>query len=40
MYEPYLLQIGFLSRTPRGRKATPAGAAHVGLSNVLPLDLS
>ncbi len=27
--EPYLLQIGFLSRTPRGRKLTGAGAAHV-----------
>ncbi|MAH66583.1 MAG: Holliday junction branch migration DNA helicase RuvB [Phycisphaerae bacterium] len=27
--EPYLLQIGFLSRTPRGRKLTAAGAAHL-----------
>ncbi len=30
MYEPYLLQIGFLDRTPRGRRATPAAAAHLG----------
>jgi Holliday junction DNA helicase RuvB len=29
--EPYLLQIGFLARTRRGRMLTPAGAAHVGL---------
>ena len=27
--EPYLLQIGFLSRTPRGRKLTGAGVAHL-----------
>lgn len=27
--EPYLLQIGFLSRTPRGRKLTSAGSAHL-----------
>ncbi|MCP4939153.1 MAG: Holliday junction branch migration DNA helicase RuvB [Phycisphaeraceae bacterium] len=27
--EPYLLQIGFLSRTPRGRKLTAAGASHL-----------
>ncbi|WP_283583067.1 Holliday junction branch migration DNA helicase RuvB [Limosilactobacillus difficilis] len=31
MYEPYLLQIGYLSRTPRGRKVTPAGYAHLGI---------
>ncbi|WP_262314914.1 Holliday junction branch migration DNA helicase RuvB [Lacticaseibacillus parakribbianus] len=29
MYEPYLLQIGFLKRTPRGRMVTPAGFAHL-----------
>ena len=28
--EPYLLQIGMLERTPRGRKATPKAYAHVG----------
>lgn len=32
MYEPYLLQIGFLNRTPRGRVATPAAYAHLGLN--------
>jgi len=31
VYEPYLMQIGFLSRTPRGRKVTPAGFRHLGL---------
>lgn len=29
-FEPYLLQIGFLERTPRGRKVTPKGYRHVG----------
>ena len=32
VYEPYLMQIGFLSRTPRGRKVTPAGFRHLGLN--------
>lgn len=32
VYEPYLMQIGFLSRTPRGRKVTPAGYRHLGLN--------
>ncbi|MBL8769133.1 MAG: Holliday junction branch migration DNA helicase RuvB [Planctomycetes bacterium] len=31
VYEPYLLSLGFLERTPRGRKITPAGRAHLGL---------
>ncbi len=31
VYEPYLLQIGFLQRTPRGRVATPAVYRHFGL---------
>ena len=30
--EPYLLQIGFLQRTPRGRVATDHAYAHLGLS--------
>lgn len=30
--EPYLLQIGFLKRTPRGRMVTPAAYTHLGLS--------
>lgn len=32
VYEPYLMQIGFLSRTPRGRMVTPAGYAHLGIA--------
>jgi len=31
VYEPYLMQIGFLGRTPRGRIATPAAYNHLGL---------
>ncbi|WP_040228912.1 Holliday junction branch migration DNA helicase RuvB [Bhargavaea cecembensis] len=31
VYEPYLLQIGFLQRTPRGRMATPAAYEHFGM---------
>jgi len=29
VYEPYLMQIGFIERTPRGRVVTPAAANHV-----------
>lgn len=31
VYEPYLMQIGFLARTPRGRMATPNAYAHLGI---------
>ena len=31
VYEPYLLQRGFLQRTPRGRVATPHAFRHLGL---------
>lgn len=31
VYEPYLLQLGFISRTPRGRILTEAGYEHIGL---------
>jgi Holliday junction DNA helicase RuvB len=31
VYEPYLLQRGYLKRTPRGRVATPAAFEHLGL---------
>lgn len=31
MCEPYLMQIGFLTRTPRGRCITPAACRHLGL---------
>ena len=30
--EPYLMQIGFLNRTPRGRCVTPAAYRHLGLT--------
>ena len=30
VYEPYLIQEGFLIRTPRGRQATPAAYSHLG----------
>jgi Holliday junction DNA helicase RuvB len=30
VYEPYLMQQGFLDRTPRGRQATPAAYKHFG----------
>lgn len=31
VYEPYLMQIGFLSRTPRGRIAMPDAYTHLGI---------
>lgn len=34
VYEPYLLQLGFLQRTPRGRVITAAGCRHLGLTNM------
>jgi Holliday junction DNA helicase RuvB len=30
VYEPYLLQLGFIQRTPRGRTITKLGRAHIG----------
>jgi len=30
VHEPYLLQIGFIERTPRGRTVTPKGFEHIG----------
>ncbi len=32
VHEPFLIQRGFLQRTPRGREATPAAYAHLGLT--------
>jgi Holliday junction DNA helicase RuvB len=32
VYEPFLLQRGFLKRTPRGRVATPAAYRHLGIA--------
>ena len=39
VYEPYLLQLGFLQRTPRGRVATDRAYQHLGVARdgVLPL---
>ncbi len=33
VYEPYLMQIGFLTRTPRGRCVTQAAYEHLGINN-------
>lgn len=38
--EPYLLQLGFIKRTPRGRVATALGYAHLGLENVTTYNIS
>ncbi len=37
--EPYLIQQGFLQRTPRGRVATPLAYAHLGLPSTSSKDL-
>ncbi len=29
VYEPYLIQIGFIKRTPQGRETTPAARSHI-----------
>ncbi len=34
VYEPYLLQLGFLQRTPRGRVVTKLGREHIGQTAV------
>jgi holliday junction DNA helicase RuvB len=34
VYEPYLLQLGFIQRTPRGRTITKLGRAHIGAAAV------
>jgi Holliday junction DNA helicase RuvB len=38
VYEPYLLQQGLIKRTPRGRAATAAAFAHLGLSAPEPAE--
>nr|WP_269446509.1 Holliday junction branch migration DNA helicase RuvB [Methanocella arvoryzae] len=35
VYEPYLIQIGFINRTPRGRMATPAAVEHLKKMGVI-----
>ena len=34
VYEPYLLQLGFIQRTPRGRIVTTLGRDHIGQTAV------
>ena len=34
VYEPYLVQLGFLDRTPRGRIATPLAYSHLGKKKI------
>lgn len=34
VYEPYLLQLGFISRTPRGRVCTPNAYKHLGINKL------
>lgn len=36
VYEPYLLQLGFIMRTPRGRVVMPLGYEHMGLTTPQP----
>ena len=33
VYEPYLIQIGFVKRTPQGRETTPAAQQHIKLNH-------
>lgn len=35
VYEPYLMQLGFLSRTPRGRCVTPSAYKHLGIEYIV-----
>lgn len=39
VYEPYLMQLGFLARTPRGRCATPKAYDHLGLPREAQMTL-
>ena len=39
-YEPYLMQVGLLERTPRGRKVTPRAYKHLGMKKTPPKDQS
>ncbi len=38
VYEPYLLQLGFIDRTPRGRITTPHAYEHLGIPYNAPKD--
>lgn len=37
VYEPYLMQLGFLARTPKGRVITTIGKEHLGISVTKPV---
>jgi Holliday junction DNA helicase RuvB len=39
VYEPYLLQLGYLQRTPRGRTVTELGRAHIDAAGPAPSKL-
>jgi Holliday junction DNA helicase RuvB len=38
VYEPYLIQLGFLQRTPRGRIATRLAYEHLGVDVPAAID--
>ena len=40
VYEPYLMQIGFLTRTPRGRCVTRKAYEHLHIARPEPAQLS
>ncbi len=40
VYEPFLIQLGFLSRTPRGRVATPSAYEHLKLTPKIKTEYS
>ena len=40
VYEPYLMQLGFLQRTPRGRTVTPLAYRHLGKSAPPSIELN
>lgn len=40
VYEPYLIQVGFLARTSRGRCLTPAAYEHLDIKNPDPVQTS
>jgi Holliday junction DNA helicase RuvB len=40
VFEPYLIQAGFLQRTPQGRVATPRAFAHLNLPAAIPEQLT
>ncbi len=39
VYEPYLMQLGFIERTPKGRVATPSAYSHLNIPYTKPQNL-